>query len=313
MTIDVDSLYNKLVFGAGESINIFSTPIWERHAQDKGVPPIFQVVPEADRRLRLRHLYMLPSKKDESVVRNDLQLFRVMGFNARFLFGHSRRDYLLVDGNDAIVCDYSKNPPELKYYNKSASYIVNYLGKHFEKLWDLSEDKSERRTVLYDKELDFVLLHDSVASLVSIANKECGPIIEKLATKPELLYSISARQFEELIAELFRREGYSVSLTSVSRDGGKDILISTNTSAGDHLYLVECKRYSPQNPVGVSIIREMYGTLSQSNATAGIVVTTSYFTKDALAFRESIKWKMGLRDFDDLSAWLYAIQAKIGK
>ena len=36
------------------------------------------------------------------------------------------------------------------------------------------------------------------------------------------------------------------------------------------------------------------------NATAGMIVTTSYFTKDAQEFTEQIKHRMTLKDYNDL-------------
>src|SRR5215211_5952306 len=49
-------------------------------------------------------------------------------------------------------------------------------------------------------------------------------LIEMIARRPEYVFEISPRQFEEIIAELFFREGYEVELTKQTRDGGYDIV-----------------------------------------------------------------------------------------
>ncbi len=46
---------------------------------------------------------------------------------------------------------------------------------------------------------------------------------EYLSENPEFLYDLSPRDFEELVAELFVREGYNVQLTKKTRDQGVDI------------------------------------------------------------------------------------------
>jgi len=306
---NIHDFYSKLVLGASESIDILYTPIWQRHAEGKGVPSIFQVVPEADRRLRLRNIYLLPSGTKLDMIANDLQLSRVMGFNARVLIGRSSRDALVVDGREAIISDHSEDSTDVKYYGVTDSRIVSSIQQYFNDLWSISTDPTatERSEILFDRIFDLVLPKDEI-KVISIANKEWGSIIKHLASNPDLLYTLSSREFEELVAELFRCEGYNVSLTTVSRDGGKDLLVSSTGIIGEQLYLVECKRYSPKRRVGVSVVREIYGTVCQIDATAGIIVTTSSFSKDALAFREPIKWRMALRDYENLSKWLRRLQ-----
>lgn len=49
-------------------------------------------------------------------------------------------------------------------------------------------------------------------------------------------------------------------------------------------YLIQCKRYS--NPVGVSILRDLYGTVHSENANKGILITTASFTSIAKTFAE---------------------------
>ena len=110
-------------------------------------------------------------------------------------------------------------------------------------------------------------------------------MLNELRKNPTDLYKLSPRRFEELIAEVLMRKGYSVELTPVTRDGGKDIYVARKDDLGSFLYLVECKHYEPTHKVGVSVIRDLYGVLSKEKATYGIVVTSD-FTKPAQDFHQ---------------------------
>lgn len=125
-------------------------------------------------------------------------------------------------------------------------------------------------------------------------------LIKKLAANPELMYSVSPRQFEELVADLYSREGYEVELTPVSRDGGVDIYAVQRTSFGSFLTLIDCKRYRKDRPVEVDLVRKLYGTVEAQDASVGVLATTSHFTRGAKAFQRDLKFRIGLQDFLNL-------------
>ncbi|HEX7243868.1 MAG TPA: restriction endonuclease [Longimicrobiaceae bacterium] len=121
---------------------------------------------------------------------------------------------------------------------------------------------------------------------------------------PGLLYRLPPRKFEELVAELLTRQGYEISLTPISRDGGKDVYAATKTDLGSFLYLVECKRFAPDHPVSVGVVRSLYGVVEAERATAGIVATTSYFTSGAAEFQQSVSYRLSLQDYLGIKKWL---------
>lgn len=129
-------------------------------------------------------------------------------------------------------------------------------------------------------------------------------LMRELKRDPNRMLSLSPRQFEELIAELFEREGFSVEITPRSKDGGRDVIAVRNDDLGSHLYLAECKRYSRDRPVGVSYVRALYGVMERERATRGILATTSYFSREARSFADDLKWRIGLKGYDELCAWL---------
>jgi len=136
-------------------------------------------------------------------------------------------------------------------------------------------------------------------------------LLDNVRHNPSLLYSIESRDFELLVAELLSEQGFSVDVTRRSRDGGVDMWIAENRSIGSFRYLVECKKYLPENKVGVKIVREVFGTLQASRATAGLIVTTSYFTRDAKEFAEQVRYQMSLRDYVDIRKWLGVTQLQV--
>lgn len=129
-------------------------------------------------------------------------------------------------------------------------------------------------------------------------------VLQKLAKKPEDLYKLSPRLFEEVVTEIFHRKGYEVTLTPASRDGGKDIYAVKNDSGVTFLTLIECKHYAPDNPVGVELIRSLYGVVEEEKASAGILATTSYFTRGAKEFQHKVRFRIGLQDFTGLQKLL---------
>lgn len=133
-------------------------------------------------------------------------------------------------------------------------------------------------------------------------------LLSDLAQRPELLYSLSSRELEFLIAELVEREGYRIMATKATRDGGVDIYAAKKDRVGSFLFLIEYKKNRPDRPVGVNVIRNLYGVMQHERATYSMVATTSFFTKGAIAFQQTIPHQMSLCDYHHLVAWLNAHQ-----
>ena len=76
------------------------------------------------------------------------------------------------------------------------------------------------------------------------------------------------------------------------------------------MYLVECKRYVPPDKVGVQIVRQLYGTVELKQATAGIMATTSFFTKGAKELQRELEHRMHLADYLQLQCWLTKIPSR---
>jgi hypothetical protein len=129
-------------------------------------------------------------------------------------------------------------------------------------------------------------------------------LIEKLERSPDDLYKITPRQFEEVIADLLTGMGMDVELTPATRDGGKDILAYMNTELGRFLTLVEAKQHNKARPVGVGLVRSLYGTLVDHQANSAMLVTTSRFAKPAKQFQERHRYQLSLKGYQDVVSWI---------
>jgi restriction system protein len=125
-------------------------------------------------------------------------------------------------------------------------------------------------------------------------------LLNLISRDPSAIWNLSPAEFEKLIGELFERDGYSVSFTKKSRDGGIDLFASKRDVAGEHLTIVQCKRYAAHNPVRVGIVREVIGSMNVKNATAAAIFTTSRFTRDAVEESRKIKYRLSLHDYFDI-------------
>lgn len=64
--------------------------------------------------------------------------------------------------------------------------------------------------------------------------------------------------------------------------------------------MLSAKKYDTSRPISVSLVRELYGTVMADNVTAGMIITTSHFSMDAKEYTEQIKYRMSLKDYNDL-------------
>lgn len=69
-------------------------------------------------------------------------------------------------------------------------------------------------------------------------------------------------------------------MTCIGADGGIDIKIHDNN--GNLFAIAQCKSWN--KPIGVSLVRELYGVMASEKVKYGIFLTTSIFSPDALAF-----------------------------
>ena len=158
-------------------------------------------------------------------------------------------------------------------------------------------------------EPEIYIPNQRIITELSELNNTTTKLINLIQQDSSYIHRISPREFEEIIAEIFRQQGFEVELTKRTRDGGKDVIAVHRNSMGiDTRYFIECKRYAPDNKVGVGIVRALYGVHSgMSGANKSIIATTSSFTSEAIRFANEglrSKWEMDLKDINDVLGWI---------
>jgi hypothetical protein len=129
-------------------------------------------------------------------------------------------------------------------------------------------------------------------------------LIAQLLEQPALVYQLTPRRFEELVAELYSKAGFEVELTPASGDGGVDLYAMRHDELGSGLIVVQAKRYKPELKVGVGAVRELFGTVNLTRASAGVLVTTSTFQSGAHALADEYRWRLSLKDYARLQQLL---------
>lgn len=96
------------------------------------------------------------------------------------------------------------------------------------------------------------------------------------------LMDLNPFEFEALVSNLFGKMGLETKLTRTSKDGGVDAIAFDMRPIIGGKIIIQAKRY--KNTVGVSAVRDLYGTMQHEGANKGILVTTSKYGPDAYLF-----------------------------
>jgi restriction system protein len=112
---------------------------------------------------------------------------------------------------------------------------------------------------------------------------EESDVLGALDQRPNLM-ELSPGEFEALISNLFEKMGLETRQTQASRDGGVDCVAYDPRPIFGGKVVIQAKRY--KHTVGVSAVRDLYGTMQNEGASKGILVTTSGYGKSSFQFAE---------------------------
>ena len=104
-----------------------------------------------------------------------------------------------------------------------------------------------------------------------------------LDSRPDLI-EMTPTEFEHLVRQLFEAIGMQSWVTQASKDDGVDaVAVNEDPFMGGHC-IIQAKRY--RGAVGVEPVRALAGVMDDKHATTGILVTTSWVTKDGHDFAQ---------------------------
>lgn len=203
---------------------------------------------------------------------------------------------------------------------KDSQIIIDYLAEAFEYVHTPYLIVSEECPNFFNDALKKITALNKLSNygipptgLIDVAKCISEELIKYLKSHPKALYEIRPRQFEELIAEIFKSFGWEVELTPETRDGGYDLFaICKDISGLKSKWIIECKKYAENRKVGVDIIRSLYGVKKTQHGANALLATTSFFSNEAVKYKSS-RYDLQLRDFDGVMEWIKNYKAAPGK
>lgn len=205
---------------------------------------------------------------------------------------------------------------------KRGVYKINEAGRELlktpEKVNSYIDQKLETRepTRQKKKTIEQVLLEESQDSTLTPQEKLYNSFESiKKSVYAEIINSILTKtptSFERLVVLLLQRMGYggeidnSGLVTKASNDGGIDGIIKEDVLGLGRIH-IQAKRYSPENSVGREEIQKFVGALAVAQSNKGVFITTSYYSKGAIAYAENLNGSttLVLIDGKQLAEYMY--------
>lgn len=119
------------------------------------------------------------------------------------------------------------------------------------------------------------------------------------------LDALTPRQLEQLLAEVFHRDGYESYLTPPARDGGRDV-IAVLPGPLPYLVVAEAKKMRYVKP---TVVQALWGVRDRDKAHVGLLATTGRFS-DGTRHMVQKTWGrlLSLRDGEEFIEWIGRIK-----
>ncbi|MHB8880432.1 MAG: restriction endonuclease [Thermodesulfovibrionales bacterium] len=122
----------------------------------------------------------------------------------------------------------------------------------------------------------FLLIPAPISAINSLRKRKLLERQESVDT----VRSLKWKEFEELVGETYRQQGYAVyENAGAGPDGGVDLTLRKD----GEVILVQCKQWR-NSKVGVDKVRELYGVQVAHKADRSVLMTSGFFTQEARNF-----------------------------
>lgn len=184
-----------------------------------------------------------------------------------------------------ILRSWSESIYNNKFKQQYSSLSTNDYGSILEAHLQIFGENYNVNTVFLKQYLDETGIPYSSSEIDShlqtVYNKFAMDTLEKQLTSFKCfdinqIDSLDGISFESFLADIFRRRGYTVTLTSQTRDYGADLIIE---KFGEKK-CVQAKRQS--SPVGIDAVQEVIASKAHYTASGCIVITNNYYTNSAI-------------------------------
>lgn len=243
----------------------------------------FQLTPEEEAQL-------LPSGK-QAVFRNRVAWAQVYLVKAGLL-ERPKRGVLRITQAGRDVLNTNPNKINIKFLKKFPSFVAFRTKQDNENIANSETETSSDRTPSEQIEEGFQTLKNEILDDILVNIKSCSP-----------------QFFERLVIKLLLAMGYGGSVKDAgmaigkSGDEGIDGLIKEDKLGLDVIY-VQAKKWDT-NTIGRPEIQKFAGALLGKQASKGVFITTSYFTKEAEAYAEDVNSRIILIDGQRLADLMF--------
>jgi restriction endonuclease Mrr len=151
------------------------------------------------------------------------------------------------------------------------------VGGKERQLWQICVRIEEKKRLAHQREREW---HEAADGL---RYKEAARLTQSIIPSLGELRALTPQQFEDAVAKMFARPGYSVTQTSYSHDEGYDgILIKDGQKV-----LYECKRYGESSTSGRPDLQIFASAIRDNDAVSGFFLTTGIFSQEAIDMQKA--------------------------
>ena len=113
------------------------------------------------------------------------------------------------------------------------------------------------------------------------------------------------REFEEIVAELLKSQGWDIELGRGTKDKGVDILAEKDIpSIGVIRTIWQAKHFASHRKVGVKEIRELHSVVLDNKVNKGVMVTSTFLTRGAIERIDRDKFLLGGAQKPNILKWI---------
>lgn len=194
---------------------------------------------------------------------------------------------------------------------------LHLMQRGVEQALDPSNSDLERKDALPYPEIvlgsSILILADPsrMGQLVEAVAIAWDRLLDAMTRDPEFLTKMHWRKLEELVAAAYHRQGWTVTLTPRSGDGGVDV-IAERSDVGSFRVFDQVKKYAPNHVVTREEVDAMFGLICRKpNVSKGVITTTSTFAPGVFTeptIVEHIPNRLELRDGKQLAQLLQKVR-----
>ncbi len=138
--------------------------------------------------------------------------------------------------------------------------------------------------MIYEVEKRLGLLNDNEETISDLINNP-KQAIERFISDKGLCDSIDYYTFEKVIGTYLSSNGYDLRKPADRRDVGADYLLFRNQHADA---IVEIKKYRRQSQVSISVVQQVFGSMTANSMKSAFIISNVPFTNSAIYFANKL-------------------------